>query len=55
MGNAKRYETYALRNRAPCEAASLMLGRAEEKSSTAPPSRLVGESGGYTHIRGEVE
>ena len=39
MRNAKRDEMYVLQDWAPCEAPSSILGRAEEKSSMAPPGR----------------
>ena len=34
--NAKRDEAYTLQDRAPCEAPSLVLGRAKENSSIPP-------------------
>ena len=37
--NAKRDETYALQEWAPCEAPSSVLGRAAEKVSMPPPPR----------------
>ena len=51
--NAKRDETLALQDLAPCEAPSLVLGRTEENLST--PS--AGGVGGYNHhdIGEEVE
>ena len=54
MRDAKRDETYALQDWAHCEAPSSVLGRAEEKSSMAPPAGAVG---GYNHhcIREEVK